>query len=143
MTHVYQYSQAVHLLNHLFAKRTHTMMGMLCFRSRIADIVITIMTECHIHNASIHKMLKILQLSIDGDTIFDTQHDTLQAHVFVHPQVVRRAGDTDIITILTDDDLNLIENAISKIPWIICGLRQIGHHDSSILTTFGHLVQIN
>ena len=142
MAHIYQHSQAVHLLDYLLAKRTHTMMGMLCFRSRIADIVIAIMTKSHIHDTSINKVLKILKFSIDSDTILDTQHDTLQPHVFVHPQVVRRAGYTNIIAVLTYDNLNLVEDAISISLGVIRRLRQISHHDGCILTTFGHLVQV-
>ena len=43
MTHIYQYPQAIHLLDDLLAKLAHTVMSVLSLRGRIADIVITIM----------------------------------------------------------------------------------------------------
>ena len=88
-------------------------------------------------------MLNILKFSIDSYTILDTKHYALQPLMFVHPQVTRSAGYTDIIAILTYDYLYLIEDAICKIPWILSRLWQIGHHDGSILSTFSHFMQID
>ena len=43
MTHIYQHTQMIHLLDDLLAKLAHTVMSVLSLRGRIADIVITIM----------------------------------------------------------------------------------------------------
>ena len=142
MAHINKHAQTVHLLDNLLAESTHTMMRVLCFRSRIANIVITIMTESHIYDTAIHKMLQILQLTVDSDTVLDTKHNALQALMLVHPEVARRVSDTYIIAVLTHNHLNLVENAISKGRRILGWLGQISYHDGSILTTFGHLVQI-
>ena len=118
-------------------------MSMLSFRSRITDIIISIMAKGHINNASINKVLNILQVTINSNAVLNTQHYALQPHMLVHPQVTRSAGNADIIAILTDNHLNLVENTVSVSLRIIGGLRQISHHNSRILTTFGHLMKVD
>ena len=118
-------------------------MSMTTLRGGITDIIITIMTERHIYDTTLGKMLEILQSPIDGDTVLDTQHDRLQALSFVLIEICWGTSDTDIPTILIDNRLYLVKDLISIGSRIKRRLRQIGHHNCCILPTFRHLMQIN
>ena len=114
------------------------------------------MTEGDIHHPAIGEMLQVFKFSFECQSVFDTEHDTLQSLVLVHPELVGGTGDRDIVFVPTDDLLNLIEDQVGiglrtrnieahiigeLLPCL--GLWQISHHDRGILTTLGHLLQIN
>ena len=71
-------------------------------------------------------------------------------------QVGRRTGNTEITAILGHQFLNLVKNQVGILDrtchvesnlrregFANLGLREISHHDGSILMTFSHLVQVD
>ncbi len=62
MTQIYHDAQAVHLLNHLLAKTAHTIMG-IAAAGTIADIIITIMAERDINDATLGEMLHVTDIN--------------------------------------------------------------------------------
>ena len=101
------------------------------------------MAKGHIDDATLLEMLQILKTAIEGDTVFDAEHDALEASVLVHPKIIGRAGQSEILAVLADNLLNLVEDIVSKGRWVLCWLWQVGHHDGSILTAFGHLMEVD
>ena len=68
----------------------------------------------------------------------------------MHPEIIGRAGDTDIVAILRHDGLDLVEDGIGiglrpfgRLRDLRHGLRQVSHHDRSILAPLGHLMEID
>ena len=101
------------------------------------------MAKGHIDDATIGKVLQILQFAIEGDTILNAQHDALATSPFIFPQFCRCTGNPHIITLLPDNSLYLIEDIICIGRGILGRLRQIGSHDGRVETTLGHLLQID
>ena len=66
MTQIYHDAQAVHLLNHLLAKTAHTIMG-IAAAGTIADIIITIMAERDINDATLGEMLHVTDIVLQGE----------------------------------------------------------------------------
>ena len=85
MTHIDEDAQTVHLTDNFFSERTDTTPCVLTLRGRVTDIIVTIMAEGHIDNATISKMLQILQFPVKGDAILNAKHDALAASPFVIP----------------------------------------------------------
>ena len=78
MAHIDEDAQAVHLLDDLFTKGADTVMCLIALRGGVADVVVAIMAEGHIDDATIGKVLEVRDIMFEGDTILDTQHDTLE-----------------------------------------------------------------
>ena len=53
--------------------------------SRVTNIIIAIMTKRDIHDTTVLEMLNILNLAIQGNAIFDAQHDALTTGTLVFP----------------------------------------------------------
>ena len=114
------------------------------------------MAESHIDDATIGKMTEVLQVPLDGQSILNAEHDALASFMLVHPEIIRRTGDANILLILGNNLLYLIKDEIGIVlgtshveinnrgKGLVClWLWQISHHDSSILTSFRHFLQIN
>src|SRR5574344_1943817 len=137
----------VHLLNDLFPKITDAMMGVSA-TCTITDGIITIVTECYVNDASLCKMLQVLDIVFYGQTIFYTNHDALFAKMFVYYQILRSLGKSDVITFRCDDVVDLVKYTVSILLgphafWYFSRFRmlwQIGNHSNSICTSFGHLM---
>ena len=69
-------SQTVHFADYLLSELAHAVVRIttLC---RVADVIIAVMTERHIDDAALGKVLQVLQLPIQRQTILDAQHDAL------------------------------------------------------------------
>ena len=155
MAHIHHDSQTIHLTNHLFTKTAHTSMSVTS-SCRITDIIVTIMAESDIYHTTLNKVLKVLQLSVEGYTVLDTKHYRLTSITLILIQISRSTGDADILTICFCYLLNLVEDKISifQRSWHIeidkrrecltnLWLRQISHHYRCILATLVHLMQIH
>ena len=155
MAQIYHDAQTVHLCNDLATKSAHSLMG-IAATGRVAYIVIAIVTQRHIDDSTLGKVLQTLQLPINGKAIFYTQHNAVATLLFVRIQVCRCTGNTQKILILLDHCLNLVEDEVGILRRAchikgnlrrkglsLLGLRKIGHHDGSILMTLRHLVKIN
>ena len=111
VTEIDKDTQTVHLADDLFTESTHTVVGIIS-TGRVADIVVAVMAEGDIHHTTIGKVLQVLELAFECQSVLNTQHDTLQSLVLMHPEVVRGTGNRDIVLILTDDLLDLIEDQV-------------------------------
>ena len=78
MAHINKDAQAVHLSDDLSSEVTDASMRLSALRGRVADVVVAIVTEGDIDNATIGKVLDIRDIMFEGDTILDAQHDTLE-----------------------------------------------------------------
>ena len=142
MAHVDEDAQTVHLPDDLFAKGADSSMGVLCLRGRVADVIVAVVAEGHIDDATIGKVLQVLDLAVEGDAVLDAQHDRLAALALVLPEVGRGACNPHIVAVLLGDGLYLVEDIVGKGLGLFCGLGQVGHHDGRIETPLRHLVQI-
>ena len=84
---------------------------------RIADKVVTIMTQGHIHNATLSKVLQILYVILDGKTVFNTQKDALLACFFVTDDILLCSSQSKAIRCAIYDLLDFIEDAVSIFLW--------------------------
>ena len=88
-------------------------------------------------------MLQVLQLPVEGNTVLDAEHDTLDAGPFVGPELFRSTGDTYIVAVLFRDSLYLVEDSVSIGFGLLGRLGQIGHHDCSVQSSLRHLMQVH
>ena len=114
------------------------------------------MAKGDIDDTTVCKVLDVLYLTIESQTILDTEHNTLAALLFVLPEVGRSSCYAEILQILLDNVLYLVENKVSILRGTfdiegdilgkgltILGLWQVSYHDGCILTTFCHLMEVN
>ena len=143
MAHVDEDAQAVHLVDDLLAEGTDTAMGGVATGGGVADVVVAIVAEGHVDDATVVEVLQVLQLSVEGDAVFDAEHDGFEPPVLVDPEVVGSPGKGDMGTVLRHYLFYLVEDTVGKGSGMVGGLRQVGYHDGSILTPFGHLLQVD
>ncbi len=62
----------------LLTKSTEAMVC-LAASCRVADIVVAIMTEGHVNNATLSEMVQVFHLSIQSMSVLDAKHDALLA----------------------------------------------------------------
>ena len=154
MTQIYHDAQAVHLLDDLLAKTAHTIVS-IAATGTIANIIIPIMAERNIDDATLSKMLHVGKVVSKRQSVLYTEHDTLSSLPLVAIEVGRRTGDTQVIAILTHNSLYLVKDQVGilgrtshiKIYLAAEGLtqlrlRQVSHHRRCILMTVGHFMQI-
>ena len=91
MTEIDEDAQTVHLTDHLFTEGTHTVVGVAA-TGGVADIVVAVMTEGDIHHPAIGEVLQVLEFVLKCQSVLDTQHNTLQPLVLVHPEIVGGTG---------------------------------------------------
>ena len=135
-------TQFFHLLDDLFAKFADTVIRVVAF-GRVADIIITVVAERHIDDTSLSEMLQVVQIAIKGNAILNAKHDELLAVVLLKYQQCGIFDDSHIILMLTDNLLYLVEDTVGIFGRILGRLRQVCHHDSGILATVSHLMQID
>ena len=112
----------------------------------VADVVVAIVAKRHIDDAALGEVAQVVKAALEGVAVLDAQHDALLALVLVMPQVVGRAGYGDMLAMLGDDGLYLIEDVVGILLGMLSkrhGLWQIGHHDSGVLMTLRHLVEVD
>ena len=116
MGEVNHQTAAVHLLNDLFAKLADTIVGVAA-AGRVADIVVTIMTERDIDDTPLSEMLHIGQFVTESQAVLNTKHDAATPFALVFIKVLRRTGNAEITAVGLHDILNLIENGIGIGRW--------------------------
>ena len=116
MAQVDHNAQTVHLAYDLFTETAHTAVGVTA-SGRVTKIVVTIMAERHIDNAALGKMLQVLQLAVEGQTVLNTKHDGLAAVALVLVEVARRAGNAQVGLVLADNLLDLVEDKVGIFGW--------------------------
>ena len=84
---------------------------------RIADKVVTIMTQGHIHNATLSKVLQILYVILDGKTVFNAQKDALLASFLVKEDILLCSCQSKAIRCAVYDLSDFIEDAVGIIFW--------------------------
>ena len=63
--------------------------------------------------------------------------------MLVEPEVIWGTGQCDVLTAGSHNVLYLVEDVVGIRFGMVGGLRQVGHHDSSVLVSFRHLMQID
>ena len=63
--------------------------------------------------------------------------------MLIHPKLVGGTGNADILVVLGNNIFYLIEDVVGKLFGVVGRLGEVGHHNSGILMTFCHLVQID
>ena len=155
MTKVNHYSETVHLADNPLAKFAHSIMSGFP-TATVADVVITVMAEGDIHHSPIGKVLDIVYITLESQTILYAKHYGLKSSTLVGPQLVGSACKGEILTVFGYNVFYLVEYQVSIFLGtvyveahilteclILLGLRQICHHDCRVLSAVGHLVQIN
>ena len=155
MAHIDHDAQTVHLAHHLFAETAQAAVGVTA-AGGVAEVVVAVMTERHIDDAALGEVLQVLQLTVEGQSVLDAEHDGLTAVAFVFVEVAWSAGDADILTVLLYNLLDLVKDEISIFEgsWNVerhlrgegladLRLWQISHHDGSVLTALGHLMEVD
>ena len=57
-------------------------------------------------------MLQVLQLTVESQTVLDTEHDRLPAVALVLVQIARGTGDAQVSLVVVDNLLDLVENEV-------------------------------
>ena len=70
MTEVHHHTHAVHFLNDLGTEFTHTIVLMVA-SGRVADVVITIVTKCHVHHSTFAELLHVRQVFANGIAVLN------------------------------------------------------------------------
>ena len=70
------------------------------------------MAERHIHDAALGEVLQVLQLTVESQTVLDSEHDRLPAVALVLIQVARGTGDTQVSLVIVDNLLYFVENEV-------------------------------
>ena len=68
MTEVYHNAAIVHLLDHFFAERRHSIMG-IAATGAIANIVISIVAKCYICHPALRKVLHVGDIAPYGQAV--------------------------------------------------------------------------
>src|SRR5574344_168995 len=155
MAQIHHHPEAIHLAYHLSAKLTHSIVGVTA-SCTVADVVVAIMAEGDIHHSPIGKVLHVGDVALKGKSVLYAEHNGFLSVILVGNEFGRSAGKGKIAIVGSNDVLYLIEYQVGIFLWTVdikahvlsegltlLGLRQISHHDSGILTTIGHLVQIH
>ena len=155
MTHIDHHTETVHLANHLGSKVAHSVMGVIT-SCTVTDVIVAIMTKGDIHHSPIGKMPYIGNVAFECKPVLYSEHNRLLSVMLVFPQLSRSAGKSKILTVFGYNILYFVEYQISIFLWtinveahvlteslIFLWLWKISHHYSGILTSVGHLVQID
>ena len=134
---------------------------------RVADVVITVMAKGDIYHTTLGKPLHIRQVVLQRQSVLNRKHNRLPALSLVGIEVGRRAGNADVAAVVGYDIFYLVKDTIGigiggcgdglvgdagkrrrllqrgRERLTHLGLGQVGGHDHSILSAFGHLVQID
>ena len=142
-------------MDDLLTKLTDAVVGVVA-TGRVADIIVAIVAEGDIDHTTFSEMLQVGDVAFKGQSVLDAKHDALATLVLVHPEVIRCPRQTEVSAILIDDGLYLIKDEVgiglraTDIEAHLLGegltrlrLRQVAHHDGSVLTAFGHLMKID
>ncbi len=122
----------------------------------VADVVVAIMTEGNIHNASLGEVLYIRKVVLQGQPILYAEHDALSTLALVAVKISRSTGDAEILAVLAhylfylvEDEVGILRRSINLESHLATEalaylrLRQVSHHGCGILVSIGHLVQIH
>ena len=71
MAHVYEYSQAVHLCYDFASEGAEASVFCVAFGG-VADVVVAVVTECHVDDAALFEVLEQAYISSDGISVFDS-----------------------------------------------------------------------
>ena len=98
MTHIHKDALTVHLLYHFATEGTQS--AMLCVAaSRVADVIVAIVTERHIDNSTPFKMSEQTEVASDGITVLDASQDGLLPLCLEAQDVLSRLCQFDAVTI--------------------------------------------
>ena len=111
MTQIDHDAKTVHLTDDLFAETTHATVGVAA-PGGVAYLIVAIVTERHIDDATLGEVLQVLQLSVECQSVLDAQHDRLTSIALVLIEVAWRTGNTDIGLVFRNYLLDLIEDEI-------------------------------
>lgn len=111
MAEVDHHAEAIHLVNNLFAKLRHTIMGVVA-SGRIADVIVAIMAKGDIGYATLDEMLKVGDIILNSQTILYAEHDALFACLFVEQYLVRGTSKGEVLRLLVDKALDGVEDEI-------------------------------
>ena len=155
MAQVHHDAQAVHLPDHLLAEAAHAIVGV-ATAGTVADVVVAIVAEGDVHDATLGEMLHVGQVVFQGQSVLYAEHDTLPALSLVTVKVGGGTCDAEILIVLAHDFLYLVEDKVGILGRALhverhlaaealayLGLRQVGHHRGGILMAVGHLVQVH
>ena len=78
----------------------------------VADVVVAIVAKSDIDNAPLRKMLHVLQVMVQGQSVLDAQQNALTPFALVLIEVSGSAGNAEITAVAPHNVLNLIENEI-------------------------------
>ena len=155
VTHVHHHSQAVHLSYHLCAERRYTAVSVERATCRVAYLVVAIVTQSNVDDATVGKVLHVMQVVLYRQTVFYTDHQRFSSFALVAQQVLTVAGKGDIARIAKHNLINLVEDKVSislrcvhvercyvreSLLWL--RLRQIRHHCHSVRSALVHLMQV-
>ena len=88
MAQIHHDTQTIHLSNDLAPKSAHALMRADA-TGRVTDVVIAIVTQRHIDDATLGKMLQTFQLSIESKPILNAKHDAMATLLFIRIEVGR------------------------------------------------------
>ena len=135
-------AQTVHLGDDLTPEGADTSMRGIAL-GRVADIVVAVVAEGHVDDATLSEVSQTFDGAIEGDAVLDAEHDALQTLVLVTPEVCRGTGDGHCMGIRAYHLLDLVEDMIGILSGILRGLGEVGNHDGGVLTSFVHLMEID
>ena len=103
------------------------------------------MTEGHIHNAAISKVLQVLYFFLNGKAVFYTQKDTLLANFLILDDIFLCLSQGKAVGCTIYDLSDFIEDTIRIFLWrtFIIFLGDISHHNSGILVSLCHFGKVN
>ena len=155
MTKVDHQSQAVHLANDLRPEFRYAAVSIESAARRVAYLIVSIMAQCDIHDATFGKVLHILQVIFYSQSVLNTNHNRLLSCPLVGFKLCPIASQSHIIGMCKHRLVYLVEYKVGistrsihiKRSYVykvfaLFRLWQISHHSYSIRTSIAHLMQV-
>lgn len=102
----------VHGINHLTTEVGETIVCVAA-ACRVADVVVAIVAERDIYNATLGEVAYVSKVVLESQSVFNAEEDRLTSVALILIQVGRRACDTDVVAVLSDDLLELVKDKVS------------------------------
>ena len=147
MRDVYYHAYPVHFMDDLFAESVYAQV-LFIVPTRTAELVVSIMAESQIDDASFAETFYVGNVLADCITVFNTEHNGFLSFSLQAVKVGRSVSDIYMILTLCYHGFDFIQDAVglgSSSQQVFVGqslLFQVGYHDRSIQAAFRHLVQV-
>ena len=126
-----------------------------CAAGRVADVVVAVVAEGDIDDATVGKVAQMAEVVLDGETVFDARHDRFHPVLLVLPQFLRVSGAAYGVGMGAEDFVYAVEYHVGILMGRTgrqrgylgktlsrLGLGQISHHGGGVEPSVGHLVQV-